>query len=125
MKNVPRWMKDLGQQLGALREDLGISQDDLARRIGKCRFTLNKYENGETAPPLETLVRICEIVGRTSFVIDGQRVEIGHNKSARRPRSVPKQLRLRLGIVCATDQATIRVPSTRKGNRIDVEVLSA
>jgi hypothetical protein len=38
----PRWMKDLGRQMGALRRDLGISQGDLAKRIGKSRFTVIK-----------------------------------------------------------------------------------
>lgn len=125
MKNTPRWMKELGRELCALRERAGISQGDLAKRIQKSRFTVNKYERGETAPPVETLARICEILGATSFVVDGQRIKIGRDNAARKPRSVPKQLRLRLGIICAANRAMIRVPPTRKGNRLEVEVLSA
>jgi transcriptional regulator with XRE-family HTH domain len=118
-------MKELGQELRSLRVRSGISQGELAKRIGKVRFTVNKYESGETVPPVETLAKICEILGATSFVVDGQRIKIGRDNAARKPRSAPKQLRLRLGIVCATDQAMIRVPSIRKGNRLDVEVLTA
>jgi transcriptional regulator with XRE-family HTH domain len=118
-------MKELGRELRALRVRSGISQGELAKRIGKVRFTVNKYESGESVPAVETLAKICEILGATSFVIDGQRIKIGRDDAARKPRSVPKQLRLRLGIICSTDQATILVPSTRKGNRLDVEVLSA
>lgn len=118
-------MKELGRELCTLREHSGISQGDLAGRIRKSRFTVNKYERGETAPPVETLAKICEILGATSFVVDGQRIRIGRDNAAQKPRSVPKQLRLRLGIICAAEQATIRVPSTRRRNRLDLEVLSA
>jgi transcriptional regulator with XRE-family HTH domain len=125
MKKTARWMKELGRELRELRESSGISQGELAKRIMKSRFTVNKYESGETAPPVETLAKICEILGATSFAIDGQRFEIGRDNAAQKTRSVPKQLRLRLGIICATNQASILVPSRRKGNRLDVEVLSA
>jgi predicted transcriptional regulator len=118
-------MRELGRELSASRQRLGISQGDLAKKIGKSRFTVNKYESGETAPPVETLAKISEILGATSFAIDGQRIAIGRDNRARKPRSVPKQLRLRLGIICAAHQGMIIVPSTKKGNRLDVEVLSA
>jgi transcriptional regulator with XRE-family HTH domain len=118
-------MKELGRELCALRERSGISQGELAKKIRKSRFTVNKYESGATVPPVESLARICEILGAASFVIDGQRIKIGRDNAAPKPRSVPKQLRLRLGIICATDQARIVVPSSRKGNRLDIEVLSA
>lgn len=118
-------MKELGRQLYVQRERVGISQGELAKRIRKSRYTVNKYESGEAVPTVETLARICDILGATSFVVDGQRFEIERDNAAKKPRSVPKQLRLRLGIICAADQATILVPSTRKRNRLDVEVLSA
>lgn len=118
-------MEELGRELCTLRERSGLSQGELAKRIRKSRFTVNKYESGETVPPVKTLAKICEILGATSFVIDGQRIAIGRDNAVRKPRSVPKQLRLKLGIICATDQTMIFVPSTRKGNRLDVEVLSA
>jgi transcriptional regulator with XRE-family HTH domain len=118
-------MKELGRELCVLRKRSGISQGELARKIRKSRFTVNKYERGETAPTVEALAKICEILGATSFVVDGQRIKIGRDNAVQKPQSVPKQLRLRLGIVCAADKATIVVPSTRKGNRLDVEVLSA
>jgi len=118
-------MKELGRALCVLRENSGISQGELAKRIRKSRYTVIKYESGETSPPVEILARICRILGTATFVVDGQRVEIRSDLGGRKPRSVPKQLRLRLGIICETGQATILVPSTRKGKRLDVEVLSA
>jgi DNA-binding XRE family transcriptional regulator len=127
MKNPPKWMVELGKELSVLRDRSGISQAELAKKIGKSRFTVNKYESGRTAPPVEILAKICEILGATSFVIDGQRIEIASENTRQRqkPRAVPKQLRLRLGIICATSEATILVPSSKRANRLDVEVLSA
>ncbi|MGH9737075.1 MAG: helix-turn-helix transcriptional regulator [Candidatus Acidiferrales bacterium] len=118
-------MEDVGRELRTLRERAGISQGELARRIRRSRFTVNKYESGETVPPVETLAKICEILGSVTLVIGGQRIEVGFANIPRNPRTVPKQLRLRLGIICATSQATIIVPSARGGKRLDVEVLSA
>lgn len=118
-------MKDLGAQLRGLRERTGMSQADLAEKIHKSRVTVNKYENAETPPPVEILVRMCEILGAATFVIGGQRIVIELDAAARKPQAVPKQLRLKLGIICATDRTMRFVSSTRKGNRLDVEVLSA
>ena len=118
-------MKELGRQLCALREHSGISQGELAKRILKSRYTIIKYESGQTAPPVQILAKICEILGTATFTIEGQRFEIGPDNTSRKPRSVPKQLRLRLGIICETDQAMILVPSGRKRGRLDIEVLSA
>jgi transcriptional regulator with XRE-family HTH domain len=125
VRNAPTWIKELGRELRKLRVTAGVSQGDLAKRIQKSRFTVNKYEHGETSPPVETLARICEVLGATSFVIYGQRFNIELDKGLRQPRSVPKQLRLKLGIVCTTDQAAIVVPSSQRGNRLEVEVRSA
>jgi transcriptional regulator with XRE-family HTH domain len=125
VKNVSSWIRELGRELRRLRVATGVSQGDLAKKIKKSRFTVNKYEHGETAPPVETLARICEVLGATSFVIYGQRFNIELDKRMRQPRSVPKQLRLKLGIVCTTDQAAIVVPSSQRGNRLEVEVRSA
>lgn len=118
-------MEDLGRELARLRERSGLSQADLAKRIGKVRYTVIKYESGKAVPAVETLAQICEVLGETSFVINGQRFDIGRNNPRGNARPAAKQLRLRLGIVCAAESAKIIVPSSRKANRLDVDVLSA
>lgn len=123
VKNVPTWAHDLGEQLAALREGAGARQEDVAEHIGKSRQTVISYEKGENVPPLEILAKMCEFLGSTSFVIYGQRFDIRLDSVKQKPRVVPKQLRLKLGITCSTEQAKIN--STRKGNRLEVEVLSA
>ena len=116
-------MTDLGRELALLREGAGATQEEVAAYIGKTRQTVISYEKGENAPPVEILAKMCEYLGSTTFVIGGQRFDIRNDGAARKPRVVPKQLRLKLGITCSTEQATIN--STRKGNRLEVEVLSA
>jgi transcriptional regulator with XRE-family HTH domain len=123
VRNVPRWAIDLGQELARLREGAGARQEDVAERIGKTRQTVINYEKGEQVPTLKILAQICEFLGSTTFVIDGQRFDIRIDNAAQKPRIVPKQLRLKLGITCSTEQA--KISSTRKGNRIEVEILSA
>lgn len=118
-------MKGLGSELRQRRENSGISQGDLAKRIKVSRFTINKYESGESAPSVDRLAKLCEILGTTSFVVYGQRIEIGLDGSTRKPCGVPKQLRLRLGIICATDHGTILAPLAKTRKRLDIEVLSA
>jgi DNA-binding XRE family transcriptional regulator len=114
----------MGREFRKLREVTGISQEELAKRIGKSRFTINKYESGRSIPSVQVLVKICELLGPVSFVVEGQRIEVLRGAALSKIQKVPKQLRLRLGIICDTEQATINVPSKR-GNRLDVEILSA
>ena len=125
MKSAPQWRVQFGRQLARRRQRASISQDYLADKIGVHRYTVMKYESGESPVPVEKLARICEILGSTTFVINGQRIDVRRDTSARKPRAVPKQLRLKLGISCASSRATFVVPSTKRGNKLDVEILSA
>jgi transcriptional regulator with XRE-family HTH domain len=117
------WIAELGKTLRQMRDARGVSQQALAEKIGKTRCTIINYETGKEAPSLEVLGKICECLGSATFLVDKQRFQIGMDAGARKPTAVPKQLRLRLGIVCAANQVRI-LPSKRK-NRLDVEVLSA
>ena len=116
-------MKDLGEELARIRNRRGASQDDVAKHIGRSRAQVNKYENGHVPPPVEDLAKMCGYLGETSFVIYGQRFEIAPATAGRKPRVVPKQLRLKLGIICTTEEATIN--PIKKGKTLEVEVLSA
>lgn len=46
MKHTP----EFPVQVKALREQLGLSQEDLARKIGVSFATLNRWENGKSNP---------------------------------------------------------------------------
>ena len=46
-------MKEVGKRLKALRESIGISQVKMAEAIGSTQSSVNRYENGQSTPPVE------------------------------------------------------------------------
>jgi len=57
------------RNMKALREELGISQSELARRIGKCPGYICDMERGRRAPNLATLAQISEGLGLNPSVL--------------------------------------------------------
>ncbi|WP_419807013.1 helix-turn-helix transcriptional regulator [Terriglobus sp.] len=50
-------------RLRELRADRGLTQGDVASRIGVSRQTLNAIEGGKYSPSLEVAFRIAEVLG--------------------------------------------------------------
>ena len=48
------------KNLKALREEAGMSQKALAEKIGVSQQSINKYENHNIEPDIDTLVRIAD-----------------------------------------------------------------
>ena len=46
-------MKEVGKRLKALRESVGFSQVKMAEAIGSTQSSINRYENGQSTPPVE------------------------------------------------------------------------
>ena len=55
----------MNEKLRNSRTAMGISQTELARRVGVSRQTVNMIENSEYNPTLELCVRICRVLGMT------------------------------------------------------------
>lgn len=61
------------QNLKKLREEAGISQKTLAEKIGVSQQSINKYENHNIEPDIDTMIRIADcfdtsvdhLIGRT------------------------------------------------------------
>ena len=49
------------ERLKLLREREGISQKQLAERIGVSQQSINKYENHSVEPDIETLIRMADL----------------------------------------------------------------
>lgn len=49
-------MQVLAQRLKSLRESVNLSQAKLAKLIGATQASINRYENGQTSPPLKVLL---------------------------------------------------------------------
>ncbi len=50
----------LGEELKQLREDLGLTQKDIATAIGIKRTTYNSYENSKTVPKYDVVKKIAK-----------------------------------------------------------------
>jgi len=59
-KEVVRMMT-LGERLTRLRNERGMSQDDLAEVLGVSRQSVSKWETDASVPELDKLVRLCSL----------------------------------------------------------------
>ena len=48
-------MQKVAQRLKSLRESVGVSQAKLAALMGATQASVNRYENGQSSPPLKIL----------------------------------------------------------------------
>ena len=53
-------MKEVGKRLKALRESVGFSQVKMAEAIGSTQSSINRYENGQSTPPVELFHRYAD-----------------------------------------------------------------
>ena len=49
-------MQEVAQRLKSLRESVGVSQAKLAALMGAPQASVNRYENGQSSPPLKILL---------------------------------------------------------------------
>ena len=67
-------MKELGERLRRLRESVKLSQVKMAELLGVKQSSINRYEQGQSAPSLETLVRLSLIhIFSKNFWISGSK----------------------------------------------------
>ena len=48
-------MQEVAQRLKSMRESVGVSQAKLAALMGATQASVNRYENGQSSPPLKIL----------------------------------------------------------------------
>ena len=49
-------IQEVAQRLKSLRESVGVSQAKLAALMGATQASVNRYENGQSSPPLKILL---------------------------------------------------------------------
>jgi len=81
LRKTKTW-KSFGQRLRSIREDKGISLDDLALETGYPVETLAKVENDEVVPPVSLVLQL----GHT-FKMDIEQVEDEEEKKASKKRA--------------------------------------
>ena len=53
-------MKEIGKRLKGLRESIHVSQEKLSFALGTTQSSINRYENGQTTPPVEIFRRYAD-----------------------------------------------------------------
>lgn len=66
---VARFGTTTGSIIRAAREQAGISQAELARRVGVARSVMNVYEHGRREPGAEMLLRILAATGNDLQIV--------------------------------------------------------
>ncbi len=78
--------------LASVREDVGLSQAELARRAGTSRPTLSAYERGRISPTLATFERILAAAGyrlSTKPILTWGEIDVGRGRIAAVPDRLP------------------------------------
>lgn len=68
-------IETFGQRLTRLREDAGLSQSALSRRIGASQSSISQIEAGERSPSYGMLVQLADALGVTLAYLIGGAVE--------------------------------------------------
>lgn len=56
---------DLRDNISERRRTSGLTQEDVASRLGVSRQTVGKWESGRATPELEKLIALCDLqIGR-------------------------------------------------------------
>lgn len=70
----------LGHRIAALRRHMGMSQAELAEKMGVSPSAVGMYEQGRREPSIEGIVNLCGIFGVTSdYLLMGRPVTKGDN----------------------------------------------
>lgn len=63
----------IGENIHTLRKAKGLSQEELAEKLGVQRQTISKWELGQSVPDLEYILMLCEIFSVSAdFLIKGE-----------------------------------------------------
>lgn len=56
-------MLPINRNIGRLRLQLGIEQDELGAKLGLSKSAIDKWEHGYSTPHIERLPRVAELLG--------------------------------------------------------------
>ena len=102
-------MNTMGSRIAARRKEKGMTQEELAARLGVSAQAVSKWENDVSCPDISLLPRLCRILGITS-----DELLTGDNSSVKMlPPSQRKSM----------DELTLRVKiHTVRGDKVRVNL---
>ena len=86
--------ESIGQRIKKLREEIGMSQQDLAGRLGVLRPTISQIENGERKVIAEELIKLSEILNTSVQYLMGLVDQPEIILQERREKMVKPQMRI-------------------------------
>ena len=101
--------ESIGNRISKYRKEKGMTQEELAAKLGVSSQAVSKWENDASCPDISLLPRLCRILGiSTDELLTGERNEV---------KMVPAEQRKSL------DELTLRVRvNSAQGDRIRVNL---
>lgn len=62
----------LGENIRRLRQERGLCQEELGRRIGASKQSVSNWENGNIAPSIDLLIRLADFFGVSTDYLLGR-----------------------------------------------------
>jgi transcriptional regulator with XRE-family HTH domain len=94
---------NIGQRARSAREHIGLTQSDVAERVGISLEVYGRFERGRITPRISTLLRICEVLA-----VEPNDLLLHDVKGRPRNESLPQQLRQLVAVLDRADDSTIR-----------------
>ena len=91
-------MKEVGKRLKALRESLGLSQVKMAEALGSTQSSINRYENGQSTPPVALFRRYADYFDVSLDYIFARTDKPQGITYAFKPKAAPEREEMRLFI---------------------------
>jgi len=60
-KSMDTTKRDIGKRLEQIRDSLNLTQEEMGEKLGKGKGSISKYENGDAAAPISTLLKYAEL----------------------------------------------------------------
>jgi len=67
----------LGEEIKRLRERRGLSQEQIAKRLGLKKQSISNWENGNAMPSMDMFLNLVELFNTTPNVLLGYETEAG------------------------------------------------
>ena len=71
LDSAARWRLAFGCRLRTMRENRGMSRDDLARSVGVSYETVRSWEYAKVQPRAEMVAKLCNVLGASGDVLLG------------------------------------------------------